>query len=69
MFVNVKIEMTRNRMAIEELAKKLNMHRNTLTKKIQGKTDWTLPEMKRLGGIFNKSIIYLSAEEDINGTA
>ena len=69
MYVNVKIEMARNKMAINDLAEKLEMHRNTLAKKIQGERNWTLPEMKKLGTIFNKSILYLSMEEKVKGDA
>lgn len=69
MYININIELLKNRMPIVQLAKELELSRNTVAKKIKGEKDWKLSEMKKMAKIFNKSILYLSTEEDINGTA
>ena len=39
--------------ALEELAEKLSISKQTLTRKINGKTDWTYPEIIILTELFH----------------
>lgn len=69
MYINISIELLKNRMPITQLAKELELSRNTVAKKIKGEKDWKLSEMKKMAKIFNKSILYLSTEEATNAKA
>lgn len=45
--------MTEYYITFEELATRLGVSKQTLTRKLKGTTDWTYPEMMLLSQIFN----------------
>lgn len=64
MYMNILAEMTRNGMTREDVAKKLNLSLPSFRKKLAGKIDFKLTEIKILISLFgnNVSFEYLFAE-------
>ncbi|MDO5293430.1 MAG: helix-turn-helix transcriptional regulator [bacterium] len=49
--INKKME--EYKVSFGDLAKMLNISKQTLTKKVQGEMDWTFPEMEKLMEVFH----------------
>lgn len=52
MYLNLKKEMDRNGITIEDLSKSLNLHRNTISNKINGSTPLSIEEGMKIRNIF-----------------
>lgn len=64
MFKNLSLAMNSENIGVEELAKILGVHRNTIANKIDGTTEFTLSEIEIIKSIFNKyTFDYLFARE------
>ena len=50
---NINDLMTKNHIEFAELAEKLSISKQTLTRKLNGKTDWTYQEMMILSELFH----------------
>lgn len=61
MYLNLKIEMLKKNISIEEIAKILNLHRNTVSYKINGKGIFDMDEADKIKTNFfpDSSIEYL----------
>ena len=64
MLKNLPSIMANENIGVEDLAKILGVHRNTITKKIEGASELTLSEIEKIKIIFSKySWDYLFARE------
>ncbi len=55
-FVNVKIEMTRARMNVSDVASEMQISPQALYQKLKGNTEFTLKDMTRLKNILSNHI-------------
>lgn len=63
MFNNLNAEIARYSLKTADLAKLLGVSLKTVTNKLDGKTEFTLSEIKKIASLFpNVSITYLFAE-------
>ena len=64
-FPNLIAEMARRGKSVMSMSKEIGMEYTTLRKKINGITNFTLPEMRRIQSIFpNNSLDYLFEEQE-----
>ena len=63
MFNNLKAEIARHNLKTADLAKLLGVSLKTVTNKLDGKTEFTLSEIKKIASLFpSVSITYLFEE-------
>lgn len=65
-FTNLLVEMTRSQLTQKDLASKLGVRPETLSKKILGKTEFTLGEIRKIRDFINPELKleYLFAIEE-----
>ncbi|WP_167142348.1 helix-turn-helix domain-containing protein [Canibacter sp. ZJ784] len=49
----IKVELLRNNLTTEQLARKLGLSRTAISHKINGHSDFTVGEVRKLGEVFN----------------
>lgn len=66
MLYNLKIEMLKKGIEINDIAKAIGQHRNTAADKISGKRSFSIPEAKTIKDTFfpNQTIEYLFSTSD-----
>lgn len=69
MFKNLENAIERKGLTDEKVAAILNIHRETLRRKLQGRNDFTLEEVRKLNALFSEySFDFLYAKEQTTKT-
>lgn len=66
MFENLRAEMKRNNKTVEDVGKILDISTNTVSFKLNGKTQFTLHELWKLADAFNCPLDYLAGRNWVN---
>lgn len=48
MYSEIRLLMLKNKISMQDIGKELNLHRNTISQKINGKAEFTLDEMLKI---------------------
>jgi len=59
---NVQAEMARNGITQGDLARSLDMHQAAVSRRLTGRTDWTLPEVTKVADLLNVPLSALLPE-------
>jgi hypothetical protein len=55
----IRAELARRRLAQPDLAEAIGMHWVTLSKRMNGRTDWTVPEVRAVAAFFGMDVVDL----------
>lgn len=69
MYINLLVEMTKKSINKTCIAAKLQISRSSFVKKLNGKQEFKMNEIKRLLSIFNCTFEYLFETSEVNNAA